>query len=50
MIIDSESKKRNDIMANFETHLSQIKQQIKEDTEKMEQSNEIVKENDSLKE
>ena len=31
-IIASERQKRQDIISNFENHLSQIKQQIKEDT------------------
>jgi len=51
-IIQSEQKKRKEIIANFENHLSQIKQQIREDAEKVEAEggNEVVKENTKLKE
>ena len=50
-IIQSEQTKRREIIQNFENHLSQIKQQIREDAEKMEAEggNEVVKENAKLK-
>jgi hypothetical protein len=50
-IIASERQKRQDIISNFENHLSQIKQQIKEDTQKFEEGggNDVVKENELLR-
>ena len=50
-IIEGEKQKRKEIIANFEQHLSQIKQQISEDTEKFEkgEGGEVAKENAMLK-
>lgn len=48
-IISSERDKRQEIISNFQSHLTQIKQQIREDADKMESQNDIQKENQMLK-
>ena len=50
-IIKAEETKRKEIISNFETHLAQIKSQIKEDTEKFtaDGGGEMAKENQVLK-
>lgn len=50
LIIDTEKKRREEIITNFENHLTQIKKQIKEDQDKLIDGNEIVKENKMLQE
>lgn len=49
-IIESEKKKRQEIMGNFENHIAQIKEQIKADHIKMNEEHDLVKENNDLKE
>lgn len=44
-IISSEKIKRQEIIENFEKHLSQIKAQIKSEQEKSEKENSMAKEN-----
>lgn len=48
-IIDEEKKRRQDIISNFETHLQQIKQSMKEDNEKLDANNAIKQETETLK-
>ena len=50
-IIMTEKIKRQDIISNFETHLSQIRQQIREDSERFskEEGGDVASENAQLR-
>ena len=49
-IIKSEQEKREQIISNFENHLKQIREQIRDDAKKLEEDGggEVVKENNQL--
>lgn len=50
IIINNEKKRRDEIISNFENHLTQIKKQMREENDSMANNNEIAKENQMLQE